>query len=362
MANFRDSNDDKKKKNDKLLLYSMLLAALIIITAISFFFIGGKGISGCKSIIVPQSKYNCISNLALSTRNASMCANLPIGYQGSCYQSIAMQDGNYSICYSALNTSYVNGSSCFSYFANFTKNASLCNVIHEPARSQCIMNIAVEQHNKAVCAAINNYTLESICNSSADLYNAFSISNTSYCSTLKGNETPAYANAEISVLEKYNTTYFNNQYSELILSVENKSTYTQADFCYALMAINKNNSNYCNYIKNLTIYAICESSSAAYISNTSTANYTNLFDMCNKESGQNYTICKSAIIISDAIQNQNASMCRKLQGNLEISCYQELAKVYLNSTYCTDILSINSANASSAMDSCLIGMESNSSS
>ena len=86
---------DVADKDVKLRIYAAVALILVAIAAISFLIQPNTStLSGCRSLLVANSKYECISALALKSYNASMCGSLSGQYANTCYDKVALASKN----------------------------------------------------------------------------------------------------------------------------------------------------------------------------------------------------------------------------------------------------------------------------
>ncbi len=339
-------------RNSKVMIAGIAILLLAIATMASFLLVGGSGFDSCKRIIITQNRYDCITQLAESTSNSSMCAYLSGAYSGQCYYAIATQTGRQGLCAYAMNSSQTSGDACFYYFANSTDNASLCRDVNYSLQYKCASAIAYRLGDSAACDMAGNNTEISACMLAIGTYDAASSGNYTYCSTLTGNETLLQADAQASALSTARGAS-PVEYSNLLIAASNK-TYPMSDFCYAMIGISTGNSAYCSRINNQTIEYACNSSSETFTQQN--INLTDRLAGCDSALGGNQSICRDAVMLAYAVQDNNATVCGRLNSSMQIECYQSLAQTYSNSTYCSYIANVNSSIAQEASQSCVYGV------
>ena len=320
-------------KAKALIVITLILMALAALSA--FFLPRGSQLERCRDILSLQSRYECLSNLANSTSNSSICSLIPQQYSGACYSGIAEATLNASICTNAAGYA----SECIGYVANATKSYAACNLLGVDGSQGCIAKVAIASDNITACRSIDNASVESACASIINLKLAKATLDPSYCANVSETENQSM---ESTMLSQAN-------YSSGIFGIP--ETYTFAaeylgsslrDICYYDVAYGSSNQSACGYISNSTLSDLCSSSinnltSPAASTFNGTINYTALNKYCMQEPAPYYQGCLNAVSISKAVVEKNISICGSQNSTFEYNCYAAVAQAYHNTTYCSYI-------------------------
>lgn len=336
--------------DQRIVKYALVALALVVL-AVAFSAIANTFSSGtCKGILLGPSKDTCLFTLALSTNNYSMCKSLLGSEPAQCYLQISQSTGNSSLCSSASKYGGVWGNQCYLYFENKTGSASYCSSIVGEIKDQCLANSAIQNYNVSYCTLIPNLTQGASCEQAVLMNSALRANNASYCAALSGtydsNQTQyllgaLIGNARANASELYSqSAYF---------SYMQGNTYLKSDICYLFFSALEHGANYCPRIVNPDVGSVCNTASQGQYttqvaSNSTNANstnspayYKNMIDSCSNQNASIYSLCSNAILLLEAIQTKNVTICSSFQGNLNAQCFEGLAKAYNNATYCSYI-------------------------
>ncbi len=368
-----DSSFTYLDESKRLRLYAAiaLILAVVAITTVLLQSQGQQhGIKNCLGIVLSNYRYSCISSLAQSTGNATLCSYMGKGSASdSCVYNIALNTSNASVC---TEISTAGGQdSCIYAVANKTDSYALCSKLNSTAETSCLSHFASRLANVSLCNGIENSTADSICVSAAEISSVYMTSNALECALVSNSTTVATVNsiALYSGVYDYNTSAKVQNSSSLVLGVQSplgymqflpNVTYSARDLCYLYISYKSNNSAYCSEISNSTILGLCtgflqqnattrNTTKTVNVSSSSAANsimnYTQISAVVCANSTLSVQECNSLVVISEAVKTRNASVCTALGGLSGYSCYGALAKVYDNASYCAYITntSFNSA-------------------
>ncbi len=128
----------------------------------------------CTEILDEEKKANCVEEVAVRLKNASVCdlipedsyrilktnyANMPdhyfnISYRDGCYQEVGIETSDYLSC-NLISSSLAN--LCYSNVAENTRNMSLCFKVSSPyTRSTCVSDFAQEKRDSSICKILDD--------------------------------------------------------------------------------------------------------------------------------------------------------------------------------------------------------------
>ncbi len=319
----------------RLRVYLALTVLVVVIAALSFLIVPqGNTLGGCERLVFASSKYTCITGLALSQENASLCSYANGTYADSCYMQVAEKSGNAGTCGSVSNGT--SASICFSTIASADGNYALCSRAQAPYSWQCQSGIAVKQGNATLCASISNSTYSAECSSIVMTRYATLTGNAAYCRNVSASNSKNLTNYVIANLTA-GGAYSQNSFLLSSLSLLPNTTYTARDYCYISVASKVLNPALCTNVSAGEASTICLEQSGAYSYNSSIVeNYTALLAAC-YQAGAYEQACVQSVTLSHAVSTRNATLCSQLTGSEVVSCYSLLASTYKNATYCNGI-------------------------
>ncbi|MGI0141481.1 MAG: hypothetical protein ACREBF_02405 [Candidatus Micrarchaeales archaeon] len=324
----------------RLKLYAAITIILVMVAMAVSILPKGTKLQQCDSILISQNKNVCLYTLATSTDNQSICQDVQGGQQSTCYTSVAVGTLSPSTC--AKAGSSANVSECTIQVAQATNNSALCSNINPQYSDGCYLIMAVKLNSQALCASVINQTSRESCSSAVDIDLASSTRIASYCAN-----TSTTTNKTIltSVMNMAAAAFAGNQ-TQLIsikgLVLTPISNYSVRDVCYSVLASKTSNSTYCSDAspagQTLCNYSVNGAAAAQ------PENYSQLLNSCN-ELSQYKTTCTRAVLLAEAINTKNVSICASFQGMVSWECYTSLATKYTNSTYCGYITNSTANNA-----------------
>lgn len=317
----------------RLRIYAAVTVLLITVALLSFLVVpGGGGARSCTGYFLQNSRYACLTGLAVSGRNASVCANLP--EQGtyssdSCYSQVAQEEDNASVCGRIFNAT--EGYACTYAVALATGNYLLCGGIGAPYSGRCTDGIAVRLDMPSLCGGTGNATSAAECTSIVYVNRMLSHGDAGYCANVPGEENESVADYVISnVTYGLGSAFQNVSASFTSLSFAQNVTYGARDFCYYLAAEKLHDPSLCSDIAEGYVSSYCGSQFETAAVNA-TFNSTQLGAICS-ELGYGSQACQ-ALTMAQAIATDNASECGTLQ-SLHDNCYSSLANAYNNTGFC----------------------------
>ncbi len=300
----------------------------------------GTPLQRCNSLVFLQSKYSCISQLAISSSNASMCSYLPGNYSASCYSSIAENSSNASLCrYSFAKDSAI-GSECFAYFANMTGNVSFCANIIEPYKFNCVTKLSVRSANVSSCSMLSAQN-QTACSSAVYLSEAIAYRSASFCSLISSNMAQ---NAEMKAVENTpllsllgGVNGYNSYLFPYMLAMPNESI-SLRDLCYLYVAKESSNSSICNSISSSQLRQLCATECSRTNATHAALNASQVLAACNETSAyMSKSQCITYLTITESIATHNLTWCKSLGPKYYDTCYSDFASAFKNSTYCSYI-------------------------
>lgn len=337
---------EEGERNRKLLLYASITALLAVLALASFLIVPhGGGVDACAHLIIANSRYSCLTNLAVSELNASVCGYMRGAYASDCYSRVALGKNDSSICNAIENNT--GAYACTAAVAINKSDASLCYGIGEPYRTTCIREIASAMNNQTLCSAISNSTKADECASVIGLKDMLYLKDAGYCRNVS-------ASADNRITGRILTNFTSGLNSSLlstsglvfgIFSAMPGLAYTARDVCYFVAAYLLKDGSLCGGISNSTVMGYCSAYAGQYgpqpgagagnLTNTP-FNYTQLISACSNAG--NYTqTCAQVLELVKALRDRNASICGQLSGMLGTDCYMLLAGMYKDAGYCDSI-------------------------
>jgi hypothetical protein len=154
------------EKEKRVILVSVAIIMLILAILVSISGSSGKSpLEQCESIILAQPRYGCITNIANSTGNATMCTYINDQQaRDSCIYEVAMKDSNMSLC-SQINLTDSLRNACLYNIALQSHSAKGCMALQAPYNSSCLYSYANETgfSNESICKLIANSTASQNC-------------------------------------------------------------------------------------------------------------------------------------------------------------------------------------------------------
>ncbi|MCL4375469.1 hypothetical protein M1394_01560 [Candidatus Marsarchaeota archaeon] len=316
-------------------LYAIVAAFLVLISISAFLMIpGGSQLNKCISIVLSQDRYACMSSLALSTNNASICGRINGSYGAACYLDLAETYANVTLCGHLSSSDRV---SCVMNVSYANQNYHECGMLYGENESACMQRIALNTYDPSICNEIPNMSAATECLTSLRIVDALVKNNASYCSSLPANSNSSSTASIFAALSSHNLSRSMNIYMNYLLSTEN-GTITPKDFCYYSIGISAMNQSDCLMISNQSTQESC-SSQVVQINNSTYANmtainYTKLINSC-ISAGLNSTC--SSIALAHALADMNMTQCSQLPHNMSSTCYMSIAEQLNNVSDCSYI-------------------------
>jgi len=339
-----EANDTKKEKEgaaskkERLLYYLIILAIILILAAVSTV-LRTNQLRQCLNLVIQQNKASCLSNLAYSTSNASICSYLSGVYAASCYQALAYKLGDAALCFNALSLYESTGISCIQYFVNKTGNISLCNYLPYNSSRVCAYLGALSSQNSSACAFAG--ANESMCLSSIAFSKALSYKNISYCYNLSETTNRTVLN---SMLINSGARAKNIMGLATVLLPSGYGYNVSArDLCMLGVAQELGNAGYCSLFNSSLMRGLC-SNIVAPQQTSGEVNYTSLLQACLR-AGAFENTCKALVFVSEALSTKNVSICKSLNQTVSWECFAALARAYKNTSYCGYITNVTISNA-----------------
>lgn len=332
----REANEESETAR-RLRAYVAVALALIVLALASFLIVPrGNSVRSCQQLVFASSKYACLTSLALSSRNSSVCGYAQGAYADSCYAQLAEKTNNTATCNRVQNGTVF--SACVVAIASANNNYAACGSAAEPYASRCVDSIALRLNSQTICARVSNSTLSLECTSILGIRNAERTGSASYCRSVTNSTSKSVANFIIANFSHSANTSASSQSSFLLgyLYLLPNVTYTARDYCYITLATQNSNSSLCGFVSAGQARNLCTAQSGARVSSNATVNYTALLASCAK-AGSYAQQCTQSVTLAQAVKTRNATLCGGLGSALSTSCYSLLASTYKNATYCSYI-------------------------
>ncbi len=277
-------------------------------------------VSQCEGIIFAQSKYTCLSNLALTTENLSICRDIPGSYSYGCLSGIAADASNSLIC-NYMNSSSASYSGCISQFETSGFNASVCkNVENSSVMSSCFYTFADLGNfsNLSYCKSINNTQLVNECTDRFYYTSAITSHDSNYCSALPNSSIKGIPISELLGLNASSIVGVNlpqNAYNYSLSSYEFLNISDQG-LCYLNLAGITKNASLCSFERgNLNSLCLASTKSAQ----TKPLSYSQILTVCSTLPGSYRNICINQELIGQASEYDNSTYCRYTTNTTENS-------------------------------------------
>ncbi len=327
----------------KLLIYSVVLL-MIIAMPLLLLSGGSRGLASCEGIILSQQRYECISGLASSTSNASMCSNLPSQYSYNCVLGIALHNKNLTEC------GIINPSSPYYYSCVYNITVSLgspsgCHLLQGAQESTCLYSIAQLSNftDLALCASIPSKSTEAQCSYMYYFRNAISYGNAGSCAAL-----PSSVNYGLMLnMSKYVANQSIGSVFEYALG-----KFTPRDYCYNQVAILEKNAticsfaspdaaNFCQYQVQYAIEAAVNNTAvntSVSCANLPLSKLTQAENLTKNETRYLYNLTIFGCTMESAITAKNITICSEIQNSTYYnSCVWGYIKNFNATGYCNDL-------------------------
>lgn len=316
------------------LLFALLAIAVTLVPK-------GNALSRCNGIILVQSRDACFYSLAASTHNQSVCSLIQGGSAGGCYSAVAESILSPSTCQRAGSNSSV--ASCIAYIALATNSTLTCASLAAPYADRCLTSIAVKAGSLAICAKESNASNSQICSSVINLDLAYATLRPSYCAQASSSASKAILASIINqtrgILPKGNASILSSIGSLAFLPNQN---YSARDICYMVLAFRTSNPALCAN-ESASAQGLCAYALRNY-TNSSPTTYGQLLSSC-AQFGQYRSICTQSVLLAQAINTKNISICAAFQAQLATECYSSIAAKYRNASFCGYISNSTANNA-----------------
>ncbi len=324
----RPNSSAENEKRRLVLAVAATIIILLIAIASLLLTRPTNTLSSCGSRATPGLKYACYEYFANQTRNASICNNLPVPLVYSCVSNVALLSLNSSMCiYSGLPSSYRN--LCLDQVGVSGRNSSVCVEMNSTNESVCAYGVAQAQNfsEATTCGYINNNTLSMRCYSKYYYQQAAATKDYTYCNYL-----PNVPNNTIltNILSTSNTSRIYDAYAYAYYNI------TPRGLCYSNVAYVSNNKTICTSLSGINSQLCMEPFITVKPSNEST-----LLASCSEVPADLQDVCREGVLVDEAVHNANVSICLSLnQTNFKDSCISEVAAKVGNSTYCSYISNV----------------------
>ena len=268
-------------------------------------------VSQCEGIIFAQSKYTCLSNLALATENLSICRDIPGSYSYGCLSAIAAGESNSLVC-NYINSSSTSYSGCISQFETSKYNASICkNVENSSVTSSCFYTFADLGNfsNLSYCKYINNTQLSNECTDRFYYINAITAHNQNYCGALPNSSTNGIPISELLGLNASSILgiHLPQNASNYSLSSYEFLNISDQGLCYLNLAGITKNASLCSFVQG-SLNSLCLASTKS--TQNKPLSYSQILTVCGALPSSYSNICINQELISQASEYDNSTYCR----------------------------------------------------
>jgi hypothetical protein len=320
------------ESSPKRKLALLFCGALVVMAAIALATetVGGSG--GC-NMVLSQPRFQCLNSAALRTGDYKYCMRIGPGTaESQCISSLADSTRNASMC-SLLGREGSRYVQCIEAISYATANASVCGTLDPGNQSECAYMLAQNKDFSSIsqCLMIQSRQSRSLCLSEYYYSAALNTANYTYCSMLvnSSNYTIMSALAKNQNL----SSYLSFSYAFLNLSPR--------DYCYLSLS-NMTGSRSCSGISNQTLKAYCKPASPS----NSIAISENVTTLCSSSPYGLQGICTLALYTGEALASNNVTICNTMSNSSYRSyCIIQLASKYNQSTYCSYLPTENETNA-----------------
>lgn len=318
-------------EREKYLIY--LVAGIVLVAvAVAVLFVEGHStpLSKCKGVLLSGPRDACLTALAVSSDNASICSFAGFEQQ-QCITSVAERYSSQSTCDLLSNETYKY--QCTLNVSLRTSTPSACATLGNYS-SQCYYSYAKQGRfsNKTICSLITNSTEKSYCNAVSNYNLALDTGNQSYCGLVPGSSDSSilYLLLNYSTLSANSTDYLYYEYYN----------FTPRDYCYFNLAVKYNNSAACSRMSS-SIGSLCNGYLAALSKKSNSAqafNLTAALAACTVVPSSLQNACSSSAYTAAAETYDNVSYCTEIQNETYFaSCIDALAQYYNDTAYCSYI-------------------------
>ena len=327
--------------NQKIAAYVVAAAVLVVIAVVVNLHTNGGGstLKGCGSIILQQDRNTCLTSLASSSDNTSVCRVVSQDGRDYCYSEVAQIDRNPQACMglSSQNMTY----ECILGVANATKEFGTCRYLNGSMADSCIGTLAAATGNATACGTISNAENSSVCYSGVYLSEARLSGRGYYCAMVSNTSTaPDVSNIiYLGELGSAPGNYSNSQsfvQSPLVYLSAYNISYSARDYCYTEVASDTRNATDCAMVSNSIVRGICNQTSASQaVQGNISINSSTISSACSTYAGENLTTCQDILSIGEAVSSRNVSVCKSIsETTYQYECYAALAKAYNESSFC----------------------------
>jgi hypothetical protein len=337
--------------SESLRILAGIALIIVVLAAISALFVpGGSSLQKCEGVVLEQSKNSCLYNLALSTKNSTLCTYMTGESEIQCYVGLAENTTNPQLCQKSGEQGD-NGSefSCIELIVNKTQAYSDCNYLNSTGRAVCLTQGAVAEYNQSLCGSIGNQTSREVCNDSVSLDLAVRDENQSYCGQIGNN---ADYNVTLGVLQASDADNYPkiSQNTSLVLPTElfeSGTGFSPRDYCYFALTAQSGDSAYCADVQNQNLAGDCISMTFHPTPTNETAlqnfNFSVIQSACYNQT-MNYSQCNITVDVMKAITYKNITYCQPLNGTNQDTCYIYVVQETHNASICSKILNLTVSN------------------
>ncbi len=310
----------RKKQRMVVLVGSVMLLVLLAGVVALGSLMPQTPLSHCKGIVFAPSRYACLSDLGLSTKNLSICMGIPGSSGYGCFSGMAADTSNSLVC-NYINSSSTGYSGCISQFETAAYNASVCkNVENSSVMSSCFYAFADLGNfsNLSYCKSINNTQLGNECTDKFYYINAITLRDQNYCSALPNSSANGIPISELLGL--------NASSMPGVGLLQNASNYNPGSYeflnisdqelCYLNLAGITKNASLCNF-ESRSVEPICLASAKSV--QNKPLSYSQILGICGVLPNNYKNICINQELINQASQYGNSTYCKYVTNATEYS-------------------------------------------
>ncbi len=356
----------KFTESEKRLVLLLVVTLLIIIALIIVLSnitappsSGQLGFSKCNGYAISTQKYSCLTTLAESTKNTTLCNLMPPYERNNCLLGVAQLAASINVC-NLINSSSPYYSQCIGTVSATISNASACSTLSGYPLEQCLSN-SYSSLTLAQCGAMQNQSSKNVCLYVYYYKSAIGFRNGTYCGMLPNATNESVLQTLVKIQYGNVTTATANVTLPELYGLQSANP-TLRQFCYYQLAQEEINKSMCG-IAGGTVAALCNASLTP-VNTTPAFNLTakNITDACSSiTSLAKKTACELNYYSFQAAQSKNASKCALINSSftyawcismggspsgcnatsasqLQGNCYEVIALETQNASVCADIV------------------------
>ncbi len=303
----------KIKLNDKEKFFIILipLIILMIILAVMLSISSNanvNSIKGCQSYLNKGYQESCLDNLAIKTKNMSICKLLPNSSENGCYLNAAYTYDNFSYC-NMINKSSSDYSNCVYNFTTINNSKTCFSLNNSALESKCGIKLESEANYSTdnYCHYIINSTNRTTCYNMYYFKTAMNTKNSLYCNSVENNTSTSLFYLLSLIPTNQRAAKSSSINYSLISGDATYLTYintTDRELCYYSLYSITLNSSLCSHVGSKLSRVCAVKPVTPTILNSSEINQE-----CSDLPSSVYSLCTSSIYYSMANETGNYTYC-----------------------------------------------------